>query len=256
MMLAVGHERGLATVSERVYFGTEQVSPAEKTRRVGGVFDAVVERYDLMNDIMSLGSHRLMKRAAVEMARLRPGQRVLDLAGGTGDVAALAAPLVAEGSVVLADINRSMMDAGRDRLLDKGHAHIAFAQADAALLPFAENSFDAILVAFGVRNFASTGDALREMLRVLRDGGTVVVLEFSKVANPILACAYGAFKATWPSIGKAVVGSAEPYRYLVDSIERHPEQDAFEDMMATAGFKDVRHSNLLGGAAAIHRGTK
>lgn len=243
-------------MSEQVHFGAEQVTPAEKTRRVGGVFDAVAERYDLMNDIMSLGSHRLMKRAAVEAARLRPGHRVLDLAGGTGDVAALVAPLVADGGVVLADINRSMMAAGRDRLLDAGHAQVAFAQADAALLPFAEGSFDAVLVAFGVRNFTDKRAALGEMLRVLRDGGTAVVLEFSKVSNPILACAYDAFKATWPGIGKAVVGSAEPYRYLVDSIERHPEQDAFGDMLTAAGFKDVRHSNLLGGAAAIHRGTK
>lgn len=243
-------------MSEQVDFGAEQVAPAEKTRRVGGVFDVVAERYDLMNDIMSLGSHRLMKRAAVETAGLRSGFRVLDLAGGTGDVAALAAPLVAGGSVVLADINRSMMDAGRDRLLDKGQVNVAFAQADAALLPFAEGAFDAVLVAFGVRNFTDKSAALREMLRVLCEGGAAVVLEFSKVTNPILACAYDVFRGTWPGIGRAVVGSAEPYRYLVESIERHPEQDAFGQMMTNAGFKDVRHSNLLGGAAAIHRGTK
>ena len=243
-------------MAEQVYFGAERVTPAEKTRRVGGVFDAVAPRYDLMNDVMSLGSHRLMKRAAVETAGLRAGHCVLDLAGGTGDVAALAAPLIGDGSVVLADINRSMMDAGRDRLLDGGHANVSFAQADAAALPFQEGSFDAVLLAFGVRNFTDKNAALREMLRVLRSGGTAVVLEFSRVANPLLACAYDAFKAAWPTIGRVVAGSAEPYRYLVESIDRHPEQAAFEQMMADAGFKDVRHSNLIGGAAAIHRGTK
>lgn len=240
----------------QVDFGAENVSPAEKTRRVGDVFDAVAARYDLMNDIMSLGAHRLLKRAAVEAARLRPGHRVLDLAGGTGDIASLAARRVTGGGVVLADINRAMMGTGRDRVLDHGHANVAFAQADAAALPFAESSFDAVLVAFGMRNFTDKSAALKEMLRVLRVGGVAVVLEFSKVADPLVACAYDAFKATWPTIGRAVVGASAPYRYLVESIGRHPQQAAFKDSMVNAGFKDVHYDNLIGGAAAIHRGSK
>lgn len=241
---------------QQVDFGAEDVSPAEKTRRVGEVFDAAAPRYDLMNDIMSLGTHRLLKRAAVEAARLRPGHQVLDLAGGTGDVAALASRHLGCGGVVLADINPAMLRAGRDRVLDRGHANVAFAQADAAALSFADASFDAVLVAFGMRNFTDKSAALREMLRVLRRGGVAVVLEFSQAANPLFACAYDAFKATWPAIGKAVAGASAPYRYLVESIERHPSQAAFKETMANAGFQDVRYDNLIGGAAAIHRGTK
>ena len=241
---------------QQVDFGAEDVSPAEKTRRVGDVFDAVASRYDVMNDIMSLGAHRLLKRAAVEAARLRPGQRVLDLAGGTGDIASLAARRLGCGGVVLADINQAMLRAGRNRVFDDGHANVAFAQADAAALPFADAAFDAVLVAFGMRNFTHKDAALREMLRVLRRGGVAVVLEFSQVANPLLACAFDAFKATWPAIGKAVVGASAPYRYLVESIERHPPQAAFKESMTNAGFKDVQYDNLIGGAAAIHRGTK
>ena len=244
-------------MDETVDFGAERVTPDEKTRRVGGVFDAVAARYDLMNDVMSLTTHRLFKRAAVEMARLRPGSRVLDLAGGTGDVAALVSPLVGvEGRVVLADRNRSMTDAGRDRLLDRGRANIAHVQAAAEALPFADESFDAVLVAFGVRNFTDKDAGLREMRRVLREGGVAVVLEFSKVADPLLACAYRAFQRTWPAIGAAVVGEAAPYRYLLESIDRHPDQSAFRLTMQKAGFDAVEVRNLVVGAAAIHRGFK
>ena len=246
----------------QVDFGTERVSPAEKTQRVGGVFDAVAERYDLMNDLMSLGSHRLLKRAAVEMARLRPGKRVLDLAGGTGDLSALAARCVAAprgdgaGQVVLADINRSMMEVGRERLLDRGCANVVFAQADAAALPFADGAFDAVLVAFGARNFTSKEAGLREMHRVLAQGGVAVVLEFAQVSNPLLACGFAAFKRTWPRLGQMIVGDAAPYRYLVESIDRHPDQEAFRQMMCDAGFETVEVHNLIAGAAAIHRGLK
>lgn len=242
---------------ETVDFGAERVAPDEKTRRVGDVFDTVAQRYDVMNDIMSLASHRLFKRAAVEMARLRRGATVLDLAGGTGDVAALAARLIgAEGRVALADINGAMMAVGRDRLLDRGCANVVFVQADAAALPFADGSFDAVLSAFGVRNFTDKDAGLREMHRVLRDGGAAVVLEFSRVVNPLLARAYDAFKAAWPAIGAVVAGSAAPYRYLVESIDRHPDQEAFRETMAAAGFAAVEVHNLAGGAAAIHRGFK
>ena len=244
-------------MSTTVDFGAERVSPAEKTRRVAGVFDAVSRRYDLMNDIMSLGCHRLMKRAAVEMAQLRPGKRVLDLAGGTGDVAALARRQVgSEGEVMLADINSAMLNAGRNKLLDKGMAGVRFIQADAAALPFEPESFDAVLVAFGMRNFTSKECGLREMARILRPGGVAVVLEFAKVEPLLLARAYDAFKSIWPLAGKAVVGDSAPYRYLVESIARHPSQGAFCAMMTAAGFNAVEYHDLLAGAAAIHRGRK
>lgn len=253
-----------------VDFGAERVVPAEKTRRVRGVFDAVAHRYDAMNDIMSLGSHRLLKSVAVEMARLRPGKRVLDLAAGTADVALRAARQAdpvgrseggagsadAAGRVVLTDINRAMLRAGRDRAFDRGCAGLDFAQADAAALPFHDETFDAVLVAFGVRNFTDKAAALGEMLRVLRPQGVAVVLEFAKVGNPLLACAFGAYKAAWPLVGRVVAGDSAPYRYLVDSIAAHPDQEAFRGMMEEAGFADVECHNLLAGAAAIHRGFK
>ena len=244
-------------VDKTVQFGAERVTPEEKTRRVAGVFDAVANRYDAMNDIMSLGTHRLFKRAAVEMARLRPGHRILDLAGGTGDITELAAPLVGQaGRVVITDINGTMLDTGRDRLLDKGLANVDAVQAEAEALPFPDGMFDAVLVAFGVRNFTDTEAGLREIHRVLDDGGVAVVLEFSRVRNPLLARAYDAFRATWPTIGAVVAGTAAPYRYLVESIDRHPDQGAFRLMMQDAGFDDVEVHNLAAGAAAIHRGTK
>ena len=245
------------TMDKTVDFGAERVTAAEKTRRVGGVFDAVVDRYDAMNDIMSLGTHRLFKRMAVEMARLRPGKQVLDLAGGTGDISALTAPFLGQqGQVVLADINGAMLARGRDRLLDEGVANVSPVQARAEALPFADACFDAVIVAFGVRNFTDKEAGLEEMYRVLRAGGMAVVLEFSRVQNPLLAKAYDAFRATWPIIGTAVAGAAAPYRYLVESIDRHPDQGAFRLMMVDAGFEEVEVSNLAGGAAAIHRGVK
>lgn len=252
--------RDAQTPVTTVDFGTERVAPAEKTRRVRGVFDAVAHRYDAMNDIMSFGSHRLLKRIAVEMARLRPGQRVLDLAAGTGDVALLAARQVLDapggGQVVLADINRNMLAAGRDRVLDGGCATLDCAQVDAAALPFADGAFHAVLVAFGVRNFTDKAAALGEMRRVLREGGVAVVLEFATIGNPLLARAFEAFQATWPVVGRLVTGEAAPYRYLVDSIRMHPDQSAFQRLMEEAGFANVEYHDLLGGAAAIHRGCK
>ena len=254
-----------------VDFGVERVTPAEKTRRVRGVFDAVAHRYDCLNDIISLGSHRLLKRVALEMARLRPGKDVLDLAGGTGDMAALAARQVAPrspsgapaagadgkaGRVVLADINRSMLTAGRDRLANRGCVCVDFAQGDAAALPFQDNVFHAVLVAFGVRNFTNKAAALAEMCRVLRPGGVAVVLEFSTVENPLLARGFDAFKSTWPALGRAVTGDAAPYRYLVESIREHPAQEALREMMEEAGFVNVEYHNFFAGVAAIHRGFK
>ena len=242
---------------QTVDFGAQRVSPAEKGRRVRGVFDSVADRYDLMNDLMSLTTHRLFKRMAVEMARLREGHRVLDLAGGTGDVAALAAARVGRtGNVVLADVNAAMMARGRDRVLDRGAANAGYVQADAESLPFADTVFDATLIAFGLRNFTDKRAALQEVRRTLKRDAPLVVLEFAKVVNPVLGRAFAAFKGTWPVLGAAIAGTSEPYRYLVESIEQHPDQGALRLIMLDAGFRDVEYHNLAFGAAAIHRGFK
>ena len=222
---------------------------------MGGVFDSVAHRYDLMNDLMSLGSHRLLKRLTVEMAGLREGWRVLDLAGGTGDLARLAAPLVGErGTVVLADINASMLAAGRDRLIDSGMAGVRYCRAAAEALPFAADGFDCALVGFGLRNFTDRQAALGEIKRVLKPGGVLLVLEFSKPVNPVLERLSAGWQSVWPAVGRLVAGDSGSYRYLVESIRRHPAQEALKLMMEDARFGDVEFHNLLGGVVAIHRG--
>ncbi len=243
--------------SEQVNFGYQKVAPEEKTRLVGDVFRTVADRYDVMNDLMSLGTHRLFKRMVIQMSGVRAGQRVLDLAGGTGDMSALFAEQVGEqGQVVLTDLNEEMMMVGRNRLLDQGHAQVRFCRAAAEALPFQEHAFDCACISFGLRNFTDKDAALKELLRVLKPGGTLVVLEFSKPANPLLETAYNAFQALWPAAGKAVVGDAQPYQYLVDSIRVHPHQRALKQMFEDAGFTDTSYHNLVGGVAAIHRGSK
>ncbi len=240
-----------------VDFGYQKVSAEDKTKRVGEVFQRVAQRYDMMNDLMSLGTHRLFKRMVIQMSGVREGHRVLDLAGGTGDMSALFGDAVgASGSVVLTDINAAMMRVGRDRLLNRGLAQVQFCQAAAEQLPFAEDSFDCACVSFGLRNFTDKDQALVELLRVLRPGGALLVLEFSRPEHPALGAAYSAFQALWPGAGKLVVGDAQPYQYLVESIRVHPDQRALRQMFADAGFVDVRYDNLIGGIAAIHRGCK
>ncbi len=240
-----------------VQFGLETVAPDDKTRKVTGVFETVAGRYDLMNDLMSFGAHRVMKRIAVESTGLRPGGTALDLAGGTGDMAALLAQAVGrEGCVVLTDINASMMNLGRDRLIDRGCNNVLFIQADAEALPYPDESYDAVTIAFGLRNLTDKERGLREMHRVVKPGGRIVVLEFSKARNPIVATVYGAFQALWPTLGRVVVGDASPYRYLVDSITVHPNQAALRLMIQDAGFTQVRVDNLLSGIVAIHSGVK
>lgn len=237
-------------------FGFERVSPSEKTRRVAGVFHAVADRYDVMNDLMSAGTHRLMKRMTVEMSGARSGHRVLDLAGGTGDLAALFAPIVRPaGRVTLADINPAMLGRGRDRLLDEGVANVDFAIANAEQLPFATASFNVVTIAFGLRNVTDKDRALREMNRVLVPGGRLLVLEFSKPEHALVKAAYSVFQSLWPSIGRAVTGDGAAYRYLVESIEMHPDQRALKLMLSDAGFDDVGYENLLDGIAAIHYGS-
>ena len=244
----------MANFDERVSFGYREVAAEEKTRLVSDVFTSVASRYDLMNDLMSLGSHRLMKRMLIEMSGARPGHQVLDLAGGTGDIAQLLAPVVtASGRVVLADINPDMLAIGQDRMLDSGLVQVQCCRAKAEALPFAMDLFDSATIGFGLRNFTAKHEALLELKRVLKPGGALLVLEFSKPANPWLDAAYQGFQSIWPALGKLVAGDAASYRYLIESIRVHPDQETLKLMLADGGFSDVEHHDLLGGIAAIHR---
>ncbi|MGD9982596.1 MAG: bifunctional demethylmenaquinone methyltransferase/2-methoxy-6-polyprenyl-1,4-benzoquinol methylase UbiE [Porticoccaceae bacterium] len=244
---------------DTTHFGFERVARPEKAARVARVFDSVASRYDLMNDLMSGGLHRLWKRAALTMAALRPGQSVLDLAGGTGDLAAeLAAQVGPTGQVVLADINAAMLGVGRDRLLDKGIAgNVVYVQADAEQLPFPADSFDCITIAFGLRNVTDKERALRAMLAVLKPGGRLLVLEFSHPANPLVARLYDQYSfRILPRMGSLVAGDADSYRYLAESIRMHPNQEGLRAMMEEAGFADTRYHNMTGGIVALHTGLK
>ena len=241
-------------MTDKTHFGFEQVAPDEKKRRVRGVFDSVAGRYDLMNDLMSAGLHRLWKRFAVEATGVRPGMRVLDLAGGTGDLARLFAERVGpEGEVVHTDINGAMLAEGRDKLLNAGRT-LPTAQCDAERLPFADGRFDCVSIAFGLRNVTHKDVALAEMRRVLKPGGVAAVLEFSRVWQP-LAPAYDwySFKVI-PRIGKLVAGDDASYRYLAESIRMHPDQQTLQTMMNAAGFDRVVVHNLAAGVVALHLG--
>ena len=238
-------------------FGYRQVPEEEKTRLVGGVFDSVATRYDLMNDLMSGGIHRIWKRVTIELSGVREGHRVLDVAGGTGDLSSRFARIVGpNGRVVLSDINKSMLRVGRDKLIDSGTiANLEFVLADAERLPFAERSFDCVTIAFGLRNVTHKERALESMLRVLRPGGRLLVLEFSKPTNELLGKLYDAYSfGVLPRLGKLVAGDADSYRYLAESIRMHPDQDAMRDMMEDAGFERCDYHNMTGGIVAIHRG--
>jgi demethylmenaquinone methyltransferase / 2-methoxy-6-polyprenyl-1,4-benzoquinol methylase len=244
-------------VSEKTTdFGFERVPEDEKAGRVARVFDSVAARYDLMNDLMSVGLHRLWKRVAVEQSFVRPGDRVLDVAGGTGDVAKLFACRVGpSGSIVLTDINRSMLQGGRDRLIDAGIIAPAV-QCNGERLPFASESFDCVSVAFGLRNMTRKDCALGEMHRVLRAGGRLIVLEFSRIWGP-LAPLYDAYSfQVLPRLGRMVAGDADSYRYLAESIRMHPDQQTLKYMMEDAGFDRVDYLNLSAGIVALHRGVK
>jgi len=247
-----------APQDETTHFGYQEVPVNEKHERVAEVFRSVATRYDIMNDVMSLGTHRLIKRFTIELSGLRQGHRVLDLAGGTGDLSMRFSPVVGkEGHVVLADINAAMLEVGRDRIVDRGlQSNITVAQSDAECLPFADNCFDCVCIAYGLRNVTRKEKALESILRVLKPGGRLLVLEFSKPQNRFISKAYDAFSELWPVAGKMIVGDSESYRYLVESIRVHPDQETLLAMLDDAGFVDTRFHNVLDGISAIHVGVK
>ncbi len=242
--------------SDKTHFGFEQVNAQDKAEKVAGVFHSVAQNYDLMNDVLSGGLHRIWKIFTVNRAAIRPGMKVLDIAGGTGDLALAFAPKVGDtGQVWLTDINGSMLARGRDRLLDKSVLQ-PVAQCDAEFLPFADNYFDVVTVAFGLRNMTRKDAALREMRRVLRPGGRLLVLEFSKVWAP-LQKPYDLYSfKVLPKLGQWLASDSESYRYLAESIRMHPDQETLKDMMQTAGFGRVNYFNLSAGIAALHEGAK
>jgi demethylmenaquinone methyltransferase/2-methoxy-6-polyprenyl-1,4-benzoquinol methylase len=242
----------------KTHFGFETVAEEEKAGRVGQVFSSVARKYDLMNDVMSMGIHRLWKRHTVQRAAVRPGMRVLDLAGGTGDLAAAFAPRVGDrGRVVICDINAEMLAAGRDRLLDEGRVgNIDFVQGDAEALPFPDEHFDRITIAFGLRNVTRKERALAEMRRVLKAGGRLLVLEFSRPVAPLRPF-YDAYSfRVMPLMGRLIANDADSYRYLAESIRMHPDQEALAEMMREAGLEQVQYENLTGGVVALHRATR
>ena len=246
-------------MENQTHFGYQTVTPEEKSRRVGAVFDSVAGKYDLMNDLMSLGIHRLWKRFALQLAVVRPGNAVLDLAGGTGDLAArLAEQVGPSGTVVLADINAAMLNEGRRRLLDRGLVgNVFYVQANAEALPFPDNRFDCITMAFGLRNVTVKENALAAMRRVLKPGGRAIILEFSKPIAPGLKPLYDAYSFTLlPVLGKLIANDADSYRYLAESIRMHPDQETLQHMMQDTGFERCEYFNLSGGIVAVHRGYK
>ncbi|MDX1595194.1 MAG: bifunctional demethylmenaquinone methyltransferase/2-methoxy-6-polyprenyl-1,4-benzoquinol methylase UbiE [Gammaproteobacteria bacterium] len=242
---------------ETIDFGFEKVPREEKVKRVGAVFDSVASRYDLMNDLMSLGIHRAWKRFTLQACAVTDGQRVLDVAGGSGDLAlAFARRVGRAGRVVLSDINAAMLEVGRDKLTDRGAVgNVDFVQADAERLPFAEGLFDCVTIAFGLRNVTDKPAALASMARVLRPGGRLVVLEFSHPTVPLLKPLYDLYSfAVLPTLGRFVAGDADSYQYLAESIRMHPDQATLVGMLGDAGLERCEYFDLSGGIVAVHRG--
>jgi demethylmenaquinone methyltransferase / 2-methoxy-6-polyprenyl-1,4-benzoquinol methylase len=241
------------------HFGFKQVAVDEKVNMVKGVFDSVASQYDVMNDLMSMGIHRIWKRIAVQLSNVRSGDKVLDLAGGTGDLTTLFEKRVGKnGAVVLADINASMLRTGRDRLINKGLVgNIRYAQVNAECLPFADNSFDCVCIGFGLRNVTDKDAALRSMYRVLKPGGRLIVLEFSHPTDKITEKVYDFYSFNiLPKIGAIVAKDEDSYRYLAESIRMHPDQETLKNMMQEAGFERCDFFNMTQGIVAIHRGYK
>ena len=244
---------------KNTHFGYRDVPESEKAGLVGNVFRSVAGKYDVMNDLMSMGVHRLWKRFAIDQSGVRRGQTVLDVAGGTGDIASLLARRVGPaGRVVLADINEAMLGVGRDRLLDKGLVGgIEFVQADAESLPFPDDYFDAVTIAFGLRNVTRKEKALASMRRVLKPGGVLLILEFSKPVMPGLGRVYDAYSfGLLPALGRIVANDEDSYRYLAESIRKHPDQETLKGMMEQAGLQRCHYFNLTGGIVALHKGYK
>jgi demethylmenaquinone methyltransferase / 2-methoxy-6-polyprenyl-1,4-benzoquinol methylase len=241
------------------HFGYKTVATEEKQAMVADVFHSVAAKYDLMNDLMSFGVHRLWKRFTIDMSGIRPGNRVLDLAGGTGDLTRKFSKIVGPtGQVILADINSSMLNVGRDRLTDQGYVgNIEYVQANAEALPFEDNSIDVITIAFGLRNVTDKDAALRSMTRCLKPGGRLLVLEFSKPTNPLMSKAYDLYSfAALPVMGKLVANDADSYKYLAESIRMHPDQETLKGMMEDAGLVRCSYHNMTSGVVALHRGIK
>ena len=255
-MISIDEPMDKAT-QKTTHFGYREVPAGEKIHLVHQVFESVAENYDLMNDLMSLGEHRLWKRQCVASSGISAGDKVLDLAGGTGDIAALLCSRVgAGGRVVLSDINPAMLDVGRRRLEDRGIiGNVRYALANAESLPFRDGDFDAVTIAFGLRNVTDKSAALREMRRVLKPGGNALILEFSRVRPEPLKKLYDGYSfSILPLLGKFVAGDADSYQYLAESIRKHPAQEELADMMRDAGFGRVTYRNLSGGIVAIHSG--
>jgi len=245
--------------STNTHFGFTEVPEEEKTERVAGVFHSVAAKYDLMNDLMSFGIHRIWKQFAIDVLQLRPGLKVLDLAGGTGDLTAKISPKVGtQGQVVLCDINSSMLKIGRDKLLDQGiFQNVQFVLADAEQLPFPDNYFDRMIIGFGLRNVTRKEKALQSMFRSLKPGGRCIVLEFSQINLPVLKQFYDVYSfKILPKLGKWIADDEASYRYLAESIRMHPPQQELADLMREAGFDEVTYSNLTGGLVAVHKGFK
>jgi demethylmenaquinone methyltransferase/2-methoxy-6-polyprenyl-1,4-benzoquinol methylase len=247
------------TKPDTTHFGFEEVATEEKDHRVADVFHSVASKYDLMNDLMSGGVHRLWKRFTIELSAVRPGHKVLDIAGGTGDLAYKFSKLVGdEGHVILSDINSSMLNVGRDRLIDRGvNQNVQYVQLDAQHIPFDDNSFDCVTIAFGLRNVTDKDLALRSILRVLKPGGRLLVLEFSKPKNALLKKVYDEYSfRLLPFMGKLITNDADSYRYLAESIRMHPDQKTLQGMMDEAGLTNTEYHTMTGGVVALHKGIK
>lgn len=245
--------------SEQTHFGYQTIDKTQKEQMVAGVFHSVAAKYDIMNDVMSFGVHRLWKRFTIDSSAVRPGNKVLDLAGGTGDLTRKFSEIVGEsGQVVLADINDSMIKVGREKLHNLGVVgNIEYVQANAEALPFAENTFDLVTIAFGLRNVTNKDAALESIFRVLKPGGRLLVLEFSKPQQDWLNKAYDFYSFNiLPNMGQLIANDKESYQYLSESIRMHPDQETLKGMMQQAGFEQVEYTNLTGGIVALHKGFK
>ncbi|PWI33038.1 bifunctional demethylmenaquinone methyltransferase/2-methoxy-6-polyprenyl-1,4-benzoquinol methylase UbiE [Vibrio albus] len=259
-MTDISVDSGAAVQAEdTTHFGFQTVAKEQKAEKVADVFHSVASKYDLMNDLMSGGIHRIWKRFTIDCSGARPGQRILDLGGGTGDLTAKFSRIVGDkGQVILADINNSMLNVGRDKLRDSGIVgNVHYVQANAEELPFPDDYFDCITISFCLRNVTDKEKALRSMYRVLKPGGRLLVLEFSKPKFKALSKIYDAYSFhLLPKMGKLITRDAESYRYLAESIRMHPDQDTLQGMMDEAGYENTRYYNLTGGIVALHRGYK